>query len=60
VRGLIEKQILTGNQIVPCAPWAIPSGELEKDDVKCAAEDIKNRRNQRNQYPRCETQLGLF
>jgi len=60
VRGLIEKQILTGNQIVPCAPWVIPLGELEKDEVKRAAEDIKNRKNQRNQYSRCETQLGLF
>jgi len=60
VRGLIEKRIISGNQIVPCAPWTIPLGELEKDEVNRAAEEIKNRKNQRNQYPRCETQLELL
>jgi hypothetical protein len=60
IRGLIEKQIISGNQIVPCAPWAIPLEELEKDEVKRAAEGIKSGKNRRNQYSRCETQLVLF
>ena len=60
VRGLIEKQIISGNQIVPCAPWAIPLEELENDEVKRAAERIKSGRSQKGQYSRCETQLKFF
>jgi len=60
VRRLIEKQILVGKQIVPCAPWVIPLEELEKEEVRLAVEEIRSGKSRRGQYSRCDDQLGLF
>lgn len=60
VRGLIEKQIISANQVIPCAPWAIPMEELEKNEVKIAVKRIRDGANRRNQYSWCEGQLELF
>lgn len=60
VRGLISQQIIKAHQAVACAPWIIPREELERDEVKSAAEKIKRGGNRGNRAPRCEAQLTIF
>jgi DNA invertase Pin-like site-specific DNA recombinase len=43
VRKMIELKVLTGHQIVECAPWQIPITELDRDEVRKAAIDLRNR-----------------
>ncbi len=43
VRKLIEDGILSARQVVTCAPWEIPVEALEREEVKQAVEDLKNR-----------------
>ena len=43
VRKVIELKILTGHQIVECAPWQIPITELDREEVREAAIDLRNR-----------------
>lgn len=43
VRKMIELKILTGYQIVECAPWQIPVTELDREEVRKAAINLKNR-----------------
>ena len=60
VRKLISQKLITAQQVVPYAPWAIPVQELEKDEVKIAARGIRMGSNRRNQYSRCPNQKTLF
>ena len=43
VRKMIELKILTGHQIVECAPWQIPVTELDREEVHKAAINLRNR-----------------
>jgi hypothetical protein len=43
VRKMIELKILSGYQIVECAPWQIPTTELDKKGVRDAAIKLRNR-----------------
>jgi len=43
VRKMIQLKILTGYQIVECAPWQIPVTELDREEVRKAAINLKNR-----------------
>jgi len=43
VRKMIELKILTGHQIVECAPWQIPITELDRKEVRDAAIKLRNR-----------------
>jgi len=43
VRKMIELKILTGHQIVECAPWQIPITELDREEVRKAAINLRNR-----------------
>jgi len=60
IRKLITQKLITAEQVVPYAPWAIPIQELEKDEVKTAARDIRMGANRRGQYSRCPNQTTLF
>jgi hypothetical protein len=43
VRKIIEAKILAGRQIVECAPWQIPAAELDREEVRKAALNLKKR-----------------
>ena len=43
VRRMIELKIIPAVQAVECAPWEIPEGVLQSDDVQRAARNTKNR-----------------
>ena len=43
VRRMIELKIIPAAQAVECAPWEIPEGALQSDDVRRAARNTKNR-----------------
>lgn len=60
VRALIRQEIIDADQVVSCAPWAIPAKELEKKEVKIAVQRIKDGTNRRNSSSWCESQLNLF
>jgi DNA invertase Pin-like site-specific DNA recombinase len=44
VKQLISRNIITGEQLVLCAPWLIPAEQLTTSEVKRAAKSIKDRR----------------
>jgi hypothetical protein len=44
VRKLIERKIISAEQLVPCAPWLIPAEQLRTDAVIRAAEATRGRR----------------
>ena len=44
VRRLIQDGQLAANQLCKGAPWVIKAGDLERDDVKCAASARRHRR----------------
>jgi len=60
VRKLITQKLITAEQVVRYAPWAIPIQELEKDEVKIAARDIRMGANRRNQYSWSPNQITLL
>lgn len=60
VRELIKRQIIKAHQVIPCAPWIIPVGEFEKDELKAAIQRIKSGTNRREEYSRCKDQIRLF
>jgi len=60
IRSLIQQEIIKAEQIVSCAPWAIPAKEIEKEEVKIAVERIKDGANRRKSSSRCEAQIELF
>jgi DNA invertase Pin-like site-specific DNA recombinase len=43
VRKMIQLKILKGHQIVECAPWQIPVTELDREEVRHAAINLRNR-----------------
>jgi hypothetical protein len=43
VRKMIDLKILTAHQIVECAPWQIPVTELDREEVRKTAIDLRNR-----------------
>jgi hypothetical protein len=43
VRKMIALKILTGHQIVECAPWQIPITELDSKEVRDTATKLRNR-----------------
>jgi excisionase family DNA binding protein len=43
VRRMIEQKILAATQVVACAPWQIHKEELEKEAVKLAVKNVRNR-----------------
>jgi hypothetical protein len=45
VRHMIERKLILGAQIVPCAPWEIVSEALDSDVVRAAVEAIKRGRD---------------
>ena len=57
VRKMIELKILTGHQIVECAPWQIPVTELDREEVRKAAINLRNRvrisRNENHDNQQC-------
>jgi DNA invertase Pin-like site-specific DNA recombinase len=60
VKKLISSKLIKAEQVVPYAPWAIPAQELNHDEVKIAIKRIREGQNRRDQYSRCEGQIGLF
>ena len=44
VRRLIAEKILPARQLCKGAPWIIKTGDIERDDVKRAADDRRARR----------------
>ncbi len=60
VRGLIRQKLIKAQQAIACAPGIIPREELERDEVKSAAEKIKQRGNRSNRAPQCGAQLPIF
>jgi len=60
VKKLISSKLIKAEQVVPYAPWAIPDQELNNDEVKIAIKRIREGQNRRDQYSRCEGQIGLF
>ena len=59
VRKMIEASILPGYQVVECAPWQIPVAALDREEVRNAAMNLKNRvRVSRNGNH--ESQQSLF
>lgn len=60
VRGLIKRQIITAQQVAPCAPWAISKEELEKEEVREAVEEIKEGANRHRPPSEYKRQLSLF
>lgn len=60
VRGLINRNVIVAEQVVPYAPWAIQKQELEKEEVKMAVKGIKEGTNRRNKCSQCEEQVQLF
>lgn len=43
VRRMIELKVIPAAQAVECAPWEIPEGALQSDDVQRAARNTRNR-----------------
>ena len=43
VRRMIEEKILPARQVVVCAPWQIPVGALDSEEIRKEAMNIKNR-----------------
>ena len=43
VRRMIEEKILPARQVVLCAPWQIPMGALESEEIRQEATNIQNR-----------------
>lgn len=60
VRGLVQHQLISAQQIVSYAPWSIPAQELDKKEVREAVDRIKNGVNRRNGGPRCSAQGSLL
>lgn len=60
IRKLITQKLITAQQVVRYAPRAIPIQELEKEEVKIAARDIRTGANRRDQYSRCPNQATFF
>ena len=60
VKKLIERRVISAKQVVPCAPWSIPIGELEREDVKNAVKQIKNGSNRTKKPSRCKAQMKMF
>jgi len=59
VRKLIERNIITATQLVPCAPWLIPSAQLSASAVKRAAKAIRERRRLPQNVDESQTNLGF-
>ncbi len=60
VRMLIKSKVISAKQVVPCAPWAILTQELEKDIVKKAVERIKSGQNRKKDPSWHEGQEKFF
>jgi hypothetical protein len=60
VMKLITQKLIAAEQVVRYAPWAIPIQELEKEEVKAAARDIRTGANRGNHRPWCSNQTPLF
>jgi DNA invertase Pin-like site-specific DNA recombinase len=60
VRGLIEKGVITANQVVPFAPWCVKIEDLQREEVKQAAAAIAQRRPWRWRSPSRRDQPDLF
>jgi hypothetical protein len=59
VRNLLNRHVLPGRQIVPCAPWVIQRKDLQLPAVQASAAAIRNGRKspRSEQY---ESQVQLF
>lgn len=60
VRMLIKNKVISANQVVPCAPWAISTLELEKEVVKKEVERIKSGQNRKKNPSWQEGQEKFF
>lgn len=60
VRSLIKQGIIDADQVVSCAPWAIPVEELEKIEVNVAVKRIKDGANRAISIHGVKTSLNYF
>ena len=60
IMKLITQKLIAAEQVVRYAPWSIPIQELEKEEVKIAARDIRIGANRRNHHSWCSNRTPLF
>lgn len=60
VKNLIKQNIIRAEQICPFAPWAIEKKELEREEVRKAAQEVRKNKSHPKKRPWCEKQLSLI